>query len=128
MSKVIKDQKAHKFVVHPKTIAKPQGFNDRLAVWISSHVGSMYCAWLFGVIGISGVYFALTGNAKMTLVVGSISGYFLQLVLLPIIMVAQNVAQAASDAKATVDHQTLTYLATIQDEQLQILEYLRGKK
>jgi hypothetical protein len=43
---------------------------------------------------------------------------FIQLVLLPIIMVGQNVIQAQNDAKANVDHHTLTYLATLQDQQM----------
>jgi hypothetical protein len=36
----------------------------------------------------------------------------LQLILLPIILVGQNVIQAQNDAKADTDHNTLTYLAT----------------
>jgi hypothetical protein len=40
------------------------------------------------------------------------------LVLLPIIMVGQNVIQSQNEAKADADHHTLTYLATLQDEQM----------
>jgi ferritin len=43
-------------------------------------------------------------------------------VLLPIIMVGQNVIQSQNEAKADVDHKTLTYLATLQDEQMQELK------
>ena len=57
---------------------------------------------------------------------------FLQLVLLPIIMVGQNVIQGQQSAKAEADHQTLTYLANLQDEQMvelkrqgEILELLK---
>ena len=46
----------------------------------------------------------------------------LQLILLPIIMVGQNVIQAQNESKANVDHKTLTYLATLQDEQMQELK------
>jgi ferritin len=42
----------------------------------------------------------------------------LQLVLLPIIMVGQNVIQSQNEAKADTDHKTLTYLAMLQDEQM----------
>jgi hypothetical protein len=65
-------------------------FNNWLALVISNSVGTMYCAYTFAVMGGAGVYFALTNNTKGVLIIGSISGYFLQLVLLPIIMVAQN--------------------------------------
>jgi len=46
----------------------------------------------------------------------------LQLVLLPIIMVGQNVIQAQNESKADTDHQTLNYLALLQDEQMQELK------
>ena len=46
----------------------------------------------------------------------------LQLVLLPIIMVGQNVIQAQNEAKANTDHKTLTYLARLQDDQMQELK------
>ncbi|MGB7595672.1 MAG: hypothetical protein WBL80_08950, partial [Erysipelotrichaceae bacterium] len=46
----------------------------------------------------------------------------LQLVLLPIIMVGQNVIQSQNEAKADTDHRTLTYLATLQDEQMKELK------
>ena|ERR1700743_837076 len=64
-------------------------FNKRLALYITNHIGTMYCAYVFAVIGIAGVVFAFTGNTTGVLIVGAISGYFLQLVLLPIIMVGQ---------------------------------------
>ena len=59
--------------------------------FITKNVGTMYCAWVFGVIGLSGCYFAFTDNAKGVLIIGSISGYFLQLFLLPVIMVGQSI-------------------------------------
>lgn len=66
-------------------------FNNRLAEMITNKVGTMYCAYLFAIIGIAGVYYALTSDAKGVLIIGSVSGYFLQLVLLPIIMVGQGI-------------------------------------
>ena len=120
-------------IIHPKELLKKEensfnAFNNKFAVWISTHVGSMYCAYLFAVIGVTGVVAAIAKNASVVLIVGAVSGYFLQLVLLPIIMVAQNVAQEATDAKADADHQNLQYLVEIQNEQLEILKYLKKKK
>ena len=66
-------------------------FNEKLALFITKHVSTMWCAYLFAIIGVMGVTGALTGNTKLVLIVGAISGYFLQLVLLPIIMVGQSV-------------------------------------
>lgn len=65
------------------------GFNARLAVLITRNVGSMQCAYLFACIGIGSLVGLVTGNVVVAAVFGSISSYFLQLVLLPIISVGQ---------------------------------------
>ena len=44
-------QRRHPQVVHPKELLKKEkSFNDKFAVWIATHVGSMYCFYLFNVI------------------------------------------------------------------------------
>lgn len=78
-----------------------QRFNKRVAVWVTTSVGTMTCAYLFAVLGCVAMYGAFTNNVTLTLIAGSISGYFLQLVLLPALMVGQNLQSAASDARAT---------------------------
>lgn len=72
-------------------------FNDWLALRITKGVGTMYCAYIFAVVGGMGVYFSLTNDTKGTLIIGSVSGYFLQLVLLPIIIVGQNLQAQKHD-------------------------------
>lgn len=117
-------------------------FNTRLAVLITKNVGTMWAAYVFAVIGISSLVGALTNNLTLTLLAGGLSSYFLQLVLLPIIMVGQNVISASQDARAEADHLTLTTLhamnvrqlemleqqAKILEQQHVILEMLRGRK
>jgi hypothetical protein len=74
--------------------------NDKLnkvGGFVTSLVGTMWCAIVFAVIGTMGVVGALTNNVKLVLVVGAVSGYFLQLVLLPIIIVGQNLQAAKHD-------------------------------
>lgn len=71
--------------------------NDWLGLKITNGVGTMYCAYLFTIIGGAGIYYSLTGNTKGTLIIGSISGYFLQLVLLPVIIVGQNLQAKKQD-------------------------------
>jgi hypothetical protein len=51
-----------------------------------------------------------------------LSQSFLQLVLLPIILVGQNVISASQDARAEADHETLVALHTMNVRQLQMLE------
>lgn len=72
-------------------------FNNWLALQITKNVGTMACAYLFTILGAAGIYYSLSGNTKGALVVGSVSGYFLQLVLLPIIIVGQNLQSSKHD-------------------------------
>ncbi|MBV8444530.1 MAG: hypothetical protein JOZ92_01290 [Candidatus Dormibacteraeota bacterium] len=76
------------------------GLNGKIAVFITENVGTMWCAYVFAVIGITGIVASLSNNTFLTLVVAAVSGYFLQLVLLPIIIVGQNIQGRASDKRA----------------------------
>src|SRR5260221_6287774 len=81
-------------------------FNSRLAVLITRSVGSMWCAYLFAIIAVFSLPAALSSHEPI-IIVGWIAQTFLQLVLLPIIIVGQNVLAAANDARAESDHKTL---------------------
>jgi hypothetical protein len=67
------------------------GFNTRIAVWLTKNVGTMQCAYVFAGIGIGSLVGVATNNVVLAAVFGSLSSYFLQLVLLPILSVGQNV-------------------------------------
>jgi hypothetical protein len=126
---------SHPHVIHPRELLKKdKSFNDKFAVWIATHVGSMYCFYLFNVIAFLSAKAAFETH-NLVPIVNWVSSNWIQLVLLPAIMVAQNVAQKATDAKADADHMTLTYLANLQDQQMvelknqgQILEVLQKNK
>jgi hypothetical protein len=91
-----------------------QGFNAKLAVVITSGVGTMACAYLFAVIAFTSLPIILVEAGAipaswvpsflqkpgLILIVAWIAQTFLQLVLLSIIMVGQRVQNAASDARA----------------------------
>lgn len=105
-------------VIHPKKfLKKEKNFNDKFAIWIGTHVGTMYCFYLFNVIAILSAKAAFATH-NLVPIVNWVSSNWIQLVLLPAIMVAQNIAQQGSTAKAEADHMTLTYLANLQDEQM----------
>lgn len=119
---IMDNLKPNKNVIHPKELLKKEEsgfalFNQKFAVWIGTHVGSMYCFYLFNVIALLSVKAAFETH-NLVPIVNWVSSNWIQLILLPAIMVAQNVAQAATDAKADTDHKTLTYLANLQDEQM----------
>ena len=99
-------------------------FNNALAVLITRSVGTMWAAYLFALIGLVSFPQALVAFRRGDMLAGIswLSQSFLQLVLLPIIIVGQNVISAAQDARAEADHETLTALHTINVQQLRMLE------
>ena len=96
-------------------------FNNRLAVVITRSVGTMWAAYLFALLAVVSLPAALA-SGQTIVIVAWIAQTFLQLVLLPIIIVGQNVISASQDARAEADHETLTALHAMNVRQLQILE------
>ena len=105
-------QAVHKRTVdHLPTGTAYQRFNKRLAMLITENIGTMTCFWLFCVISLSSVLAVLyaaniigkVGFLTATgfiLCVSWISQNFIQLVLLPALMVGQNLQNEAADARA----------------------------
>ena len=102
-------------------------FNSWLAVHITKAVGTMWAAYLFVLISLvsfpQALHAFLTGDTYVG--IAWLSQSFLQLVLLPIIIVGQNVISASQDARAEADHLTLTTLHAINVQQLKMLEQQR---
>ena len=73
-------------------------FNARFGLWITVIVGTMWCAYLFTLIALVALPDAIKGGAYTTVV--WLSSSFLQLVLLPIIIVGQNIQAKAADKRA----------------------------
>jgi hypothetical protein len=74
------------------------GANAKIAVLITRVVGTMWCAYLFGIIALLGLAPALKPGGEG--IIAWIAQTFLQLVLLSVIMVGQSVQSLASDARA----------------------------
>jgi hypothetical protein len=94
--------------------------NAAIAVRITKIVGTMYCAYVFTLIALVALPAAIEQGSP-TVLVNWLSSNFLQLVLLPIIIVGQNVISAAQDARAEADHETLTALHQMSIQQIEIL-------
>lgn len=73
-------------------------FNTRLALLITSGVGTMWCAYLFAIFDCLALPTAIHGGLYG--VVQWVASFFLQLVLLSIIMVGQSNQGKASDARS----------------------------
>jgi len=99
-------------------------FNSWLALHITKAVGTMWAAYVFVLISFislpQALHAFLTGDTYVG--IAWLSQSFLQLVLLPIIIVGQNVISASQDARAEADHITLTTLHSINVRQLRMLE------
>ncbi|HVA86828.1 MAG TPA: hypothetical protein VNF73_11000, partial [Candidatus Saccharimonadales bacterium] len=105
--------------------SSPAGrFNSRLALVITRSVGTMWAAYLFALIAFVSLPQALSAFLHGDTVTGInwLAQSFLQLVLLPIIIVGQQIISTAQDVRAEADHETLTTLHGINVQQLQILE------
>ena len=100
------------------------GFNSRLALWITNHVGTMWCAYVFTLIALIGAYGIVANSSTLILVIGLISQTFLQLVLLPIIIVGQNLQSAASDKRSEDTYQDAQ---AILNECLQLQQHLEAQ-
>ena len=100
-------------------------FNASIAVSATSLLSSMWFFWFCVVLDVIAVTLALTGKIPvLLLLVTIISQTIIQLLALPLLGASQNIIQAAQDAKALVDHETLMALKQINERQLQILEAL----
>jgi hypothetical protein len=98
-------------VDHLPTATAYQRLNKKLALLITNNIGTMTCFWLFCVISLSsllavlyaahiiGTVGFLTANGFI-LCVSWVSQNFIQLVLLPALMVGQNLQNEAADARA----------------------------
>jgi len=98
-------------------------FNSRVAIIITVAVGSMWCAYLFTVIALVSLPAALATRDKIV-IISWIAQTFLQLVLLPIIIVGQNIQGAASDKRA---QQTYDDAEAVLHEALQIQQHLAAQ-
>jgi hypothetical protein len=73
-----------------------ENFNKKVAAWITSKVGSMWTAYGFALISLVALPAALKSHSAI-IIVAWLSQAFLQLILLPIIMVGQGVQSQSSD-------------------------------
>jgi hypothetical protein len=80
------------------------GFGAAVGARITAIVGTMACALAFMVLSLISLPAALASGSMLT-IVGWIAQTFLQLVLLPIIIVGQNVQGRASDKRGVQTYQ-----------------------
>ena len=98
-------------------------FNSRIGLLITIGVGSMWCAYLFTALAFVS-FPAAVKSGNTIILVAWISQTFCQLVLLPIIIVGQNIQGAAADKRA---QQTYDDAEAVLHEALQIQQHLTAQ-
>ncbi len=94
---------ARKQSAPPKTADEHVGFNGRIALILTTVVGTMWCAYAFAVLALLVLPEALNGGLLTT--VQWVSQTFIQLVMLSVIMVGQNILGRAADKRADMTYQ-----------------------
>jgi hypothetical protein len=131
--------RAHEWPVHAHTFSHLADFtwynrfNKAVAVQITRNVGTMTCFWVFCLLAVLGLPAALVeagvvpasigviGSLGFIVMVQWVAGSFLQLVLLPSLMVGQNLQNAAADARAA---KTLEHAEDIYEHVVTIIDLL----
>jgi hypothetical protein len=83
----------------PKVDDQRVGLNGRVGLFITTVVGTMWAAYLFTLLALISFPSAI-GSGDSIIIVAWVAQTFLQLVLLPIIIVGQNIQAKASDRRA----------------------------
>lgn len=99
------------------------GVNGRVALIITAVVGTMWCAYIFTLIALVSLPSAIS-SGQAIVIVAWIAQTFIQLVLLPIIIVGQNIQGKASDKRS---EQTYKDAEAILSECLQLQAHLQAQ-
>lgn len=100
--------RAHRYLpmvltLSPRTIRHElravDGFNAKVAIVLTKVVGTMWCFYVFNGIALVSLPSALQ-TGQLTVIINWVSSNWIQLILLPALMVGQNVQSTAADARA----------------------------
>jgi hypothetical protein len=131
------DQQLHgvatrfKHIPHPRIVERKNerpvrttdervGLNGKVGLIITTIVGTMWAAYIFTIIALVSLPAALQ-SGNVIIIISWIAQTFLQLVLLPIIIVGQNIQGKTSDKRA---EQTYKDAEAILHECIQLQEHL----
>ncbi|MGE3076841.1 MAG: hypothetical protein AB7N24_07635 [Dehalococcoidia bacterium] len=107
----------------PKVNDERVGLNGRFGLSITKSVGTMWAAYLFAGLALISLPAALTSGSSI-IIVAWIAQTFLQLVLLPIIIVGQNLQAEAADKRAEATYRDAE---AVLHECVQIQEHLSAQ-
>lgn len=107
----------YKYEPHPHVEARKQShpkiskadvralsLNDRIGLGITKRVGSMWAAYVFAILTLVSLPAAIA-SGNVLVIVAWVAQTFLQLVLLPVIIVGQNLQAAESEKRAIATYE-----------------------
>lgn len=106
----------------PQTTDEHVGFNGKIALALTTTVGTMWCAYAFAILALVVAPQAFGGGLLLS--VQWVSQTFIQLVMLSVIMVGQNILGRASDKRAI---QTYNDAEAVLHEALEIQRHLQAQ-
>lgn len=80
-------------------IQAADSFNAKVAVILTRVVGTMWCFWVFNGIALVSLRAAIH-SGSLTVLINWVSSNWIQLILLPALMVGQNLQNVAADARS----------------------------
>lgn len=107
----------------PQTTDERVGINGKIGTLITTMVGTMWAAYLFTLLAVVSLPSAIQSADKI-IIVAWVAQTFLQLVLLPVIIVGQNVQSRAADKRA---QQTYSDAEAILHECIQLQAHLQAQ-
>ncbi len=107
----------------PKIDDEREGFNGKIGLYLTTIVGTMWAAYLFALLAFVSFPSAIRSGSSL-IIVAWIAQTFLQLILLPIIIVGQNLQGKAADKRA---EQTYEDVTAILHESMQIEAHLTAQ-
>lgn len=116
----IEARKAKKPVPAKDSADTPKSLNERLGLGITKRVGTMWAAYAFFGLTLVSLPSVLTKGDSVQ-IVSWIAQTFLQLVLLPIIIVGQNIQAASAEKRAILTYEDA---AAVLEEAIKIQKHL----
>ena len=94
---------------HPALPTKKLSLNDKIGLAITKTVGTMWAAYAF--VGLALISLpAVIASGEVLIIVAWVAQTFLQLVLLPVIIVGQNLQAQAAETRAIATYEDATAL------------------
>ncbi|HYO44489.1 MAG TPA: hypothetical protein VES19_14925 [Candidatus Limnocylindrales bacterium] len=94
---------ARRSIAPPRTTDAIDTFNGRVAILLTRAVGTMWCAYAFGLLALVALPEAI-GQGSLLPFIDWASQTFIQLVMLSVIMVGQNILGKAADRRSEMTY------------------------